>query len=132
MYRKENPQVRKNITPPRRSLPPHCGKLRTAESPWNLRVALFRQRRINSGFSGLATLGNIGLRPPPFCQAKRSSGDSKVQDGKITVVFLSRFIIRAGSVDFVLKKAEIFVLAVDSNGCAPFSLACVVRDAFVL
>lgn len=56
----------------------------------------------------------------------------KIQSGEVLMIFFSGFIICAGSVDFVLKKAEIFVLAVDTNGGTPFSLACVVRDSFVL
>ena len=37
-------------------------KFRTANSLWYFFAALFRQRRINSGFSDLTTLGNLGLR----------------------------------------------------------------------
>jgi hypothetical protein len=56
----------------------------------------------------------------------------KIQDRKFLMVFAGSAIIGFCGVDFVFEEAEILVLAVDSNGSGPFSLACVVGDAFVL
>jgi len=69
-----------------------------------------------------------GGQAPAFSVGSRI----KVCYGKFSVILPCRIIVSLCGVGFVLKKAEIFVLAVDSNGCAPFSLSCVVRDAFVL
>ena len=56
----------------------------------------------------------------------------EIGDGEFFMILLSSFVIRLGCSNLIVEKAEVFVLAVDSNGCAPFFLACVVRDAFVL
>jgi len=103
------------------------GKFSTAKSPKFFLAAVFRQRRINSGLSGLATLGNLERQNHHnICVQLYSAGGGqapalgvrsriKVECREFAVVFFSGGIIDFGCLYLVIETAEIHSFSIDDQ-----------------